>query len=156
MVCSTHLVQLAEVLQCPVVDIGARMNFPTQHALNQSDRRGALLAQADLVVGLDMTDFWGVTNSYRDQLHRTSRPIVKKGAKVVHMTAADQFIRSNYQNFQRFTDVSFEISGDSAATMPSLLEAVKKGAAERQEGGVRSPRQEARRSAAGFLQGGAE
>jgi acetolactate synthase I/II/III large subunit len=121
-----NLVQLAEMLQCPVVDIGARMNFPTQHGLNQSDRRGALLSQADLVVGLDMTDFWGVTHAYRDQLHRTSRPIVKPGAKIVHVTAADQFIRSNYQNFQRFTDVSFEISGDSAATMPFLLEAVKK------------------------------
>jgi thiamine pyrophosphate-dependent acetolactate synthase large subunit-like protein len=121
-----HLVELAEALQCPVVDIGARMNFPTQHALNQSDRRGALLSQADLVVGLDVTDLYGVTHAYRDQLHRTSRPMLKQGTKVVHMTAADQFIRSNYQNFQRFTDVSFEISGDSAATLPFLLEAVKK------------------------------
>jgi acetolactate synthase I/II/III large subunit len=121
-----NLVQLAEILQCPVVDIGARMNFPTQHPLNQSDRRGAVLAQADLVVGLDLTDFWGVTNAYRDQLHRTSRPLLKQGTKTVHVTAADQFIRSNYQNFQRFTDVSFEVSGDSTATMPFLLEAVKK------------------------------
>jgi acetolactate synthase I/II/III large subunit len=102
------------------------MNFPTQHPLNQSDRRGAVLAQADLVVGLDLTDFWGVTNAYRDQLHRTSRPLLKQGTKTVHVTAADQFIRSNYQNFQRFTDVSFEVSGDSTATMPFLLEAVKK------------------------------
>jgi acetolactate synthase-1/2/3 large subunit len=121
-----HLVELAEALQCPVVDIGARMNFPTQHALNQSDRRAALLSQADLVVGLDVTDLYGVTHAYRDQLHRTSRPMLKPGTKVVHVTAADQFIRSNYQNFQRFTDVSFEISGDSAATLPFLLEAVKK------------------------------
>ena len=120
------LVELAEVLQCAVIDVGARMNFPTRHALNQSDRRGPTLSQADLVVGVDMTDFWGVTHGYRDQLHRTSRSILKPGTKTVSLTSADQFIRSNYQNFQRFTEVDFEISGDGAATMPFLVEAVKK------------------------------
>jgi acetolactate synthase-1/2/3 large subunit len=113
-------------LQCAVVDIGSRMNFPNRHGLNQSDRRGAVLAQADLVVGLDMTDFWGVTHGYRDQLHRTSRSLLKPGTKTVAVTSADQFIRSNYQNFQRFTDVDLEISGDGAATLPFLVEAVKK------------------------------
>ncbi len=120
------LVELAEILQCAVIDIGARMNFPTQHGLNQSVRRGAVITQADLVVGLDMTDFWGATHSYRDQLHRSSHSLLKQGAKTVAVTSADQFIRSNYQNFQRFTDVDFEISGDGAATLPFLVEAVKK------------------------------
>ena len=120
------LVELAELLQCAVVDIGGRMNFPTLHGLNQSTRRGAVLRQADLVVGLDMVDFWGVTHGYRDQLHRTSHPLLKAGAKTVSLTASDQFVRSNYQNFQRFAGVDFEVSGDGAATMPVLLEAVKK------------------------------
>src|SRR6202030_1916577 len=121
-----NLVELAEVLQCAVVDMGSRMNFPNRHALNQSDRRGAVISQADLVVGVDMTDFWGATHAYRDQLNRTSRSMLKPGAKTVALTSADQFIRSNFQNFQRFTDVDLEISGDGAATMPFLLEAVKK------------------------------
>ena len=120
------LTELAEVLQCSVVDIGSRMNFPNRHALNQSDRRGAVIAQADLVVGVDMTDFWGATHGYKDQLHRTSRSLLKPGAKTVALTSTDQFIRSNYQNFQRFTEVDFEISGDGAATLPFLVEAVKK------------------------------
>jgi acetolactate synthase-1/2/3 large subunit len=122
----SNLVVLAELLQCSVVDMGARMNFPTRHGLNQSDRRGAVLSQADLVVGLDMTDFWGATHGYRDQLHRSSRSLLKPGTKMVAVTSADQFIRSNYQNFQRFTDVDFEISGDGAATLPFLIEAVRK------------------------------
>ena len=122
----SHLVELADALQCTVVDIGGRMNFPTMHPLNQSDRRGAVLAQADLVVGVDMTDYWGTINAYRDQLHRSARPLLKPGTKTVSLTAADQFLKSNYQNFQRFTGVDFEISGDGAATMPYLVEAVKK------------------------------
>jgi len=120
------LIELAELLQCSIVDIGARTNFPTMHPLNQSDRRAGVLAQADLVVGLDMTDFWGVTNGYRDQLHRSSRPLLKPGTKTVSVTSTGQFIKSNYQNFQRFTEVGMEISGDGAATLPFLIEAVKK------------------------------
>ncbi len=122
----SHLVELAEILQCSVVDIGGRLNFPTQHGLNQSARRGGVLSQADLVVGLDMTDYWGVVHGYRDQLHRSSRPILKPGTKTVSITSFDQFIHANYQNFQRFEDVDLEVSGDGAATMPALIEAVKK------------------------------
>ena len=32
-----HLVELAELLQAPVIDQGGRMNFPTQHPLNMSN-----------------------------------------------------------------------------------------------------------------------
>jgi acetolactate synthase I/II/III large subunit len=121
-----HLVELAEVLQCAVVDIGGRMNFPTQHGLNQSTRRRAVLTQADVVVGLDIVDYWGITHGYRDQLHRTSRPVLKPGTKTVSISSFDQFIHANYQNFQRFQDVDLEVSGDGAATLPALIEAVKK------------------------------
>src|SRR5262249_47164348 len=37
------MVQLAEALQAPVVDICARMNFPWRHPLNQSRRQAALV-----------------------------------------------------------------------------------------------------------------
>ncbi len=121
-----HLVELAEVLQCAVVDIGGRMNFPNQNGLNHSTRRRAVLTQADVLVGLDMTDYWGVVHGYRDQLHRTSRSILKPGAKTVSISSFDQFIHANYQNFQRFEDVDLEVSGDGAATLPALVEAVKK------------------------------
>ena len=119
------LIALAELLQCAVVDTGARMNFPTRHPLNQSDRRGAVLAQADLVIGLDMTDFWGTTHAYIDQLNRSARPLLKAGAKTVSISAADQPTRSNYQNFQRFAAVDLEITGDGATTLPALIQAMK-------------------------------
>ena len=34
----TLLVELAETLQAPVIDQGGRMNFPTRHPLNQTER----------------------------------------------------------------------------------------------------------------------
>src|ERR1700733_13547291 len=47
------LVDLAEALQCSVVDQNGRMNFPTRHPLNQSDRARAAIAEADVILGLD-------------------------------------------------------------------------------------------------------
>ena len=38
-----RLVELAETLQCPVIDEGGLFQFPTQHPLNHSFRRGTLL-----------------------------------------------------------------------------------------------------------------
>src|SRR6266849_5680308 len=48
-----RLVELAEALQAPVIDQGGRMNFPTRHPLNQSDRGRALVADADVILGLE-------------------------------------------------------------------------------------------------------
>ena len=57
------LVELAELLQCPVVDQGARMNFPNTHHLS---RAPGVIAQADVVLGLELSDFWGTVNAWID------------------------------------------------------------------------------------------
>ena len=41
----TRLVELAEALQCAVVDNAGRMNFPSRHPLNQSFSPGAVIPQ---------------------------------------------------------------------------------------------------------------
>ncbi|HTA70184.1 MAG TPA: thiamine pyrophosphate-dependent enzyme [Bryobacteraceae bacterium] len=121
-----HLVELAEVLQAPVIDQAERMNFPTRHALNHTDRSRALIANADVIVGLELTDFWGTVNSYRDQLHRTSKPMTKSGAKLISITSVDLYTKSNYQDFQRFPEVDLAIAADAEATLPALTEEVKR------------------------------
>jgi acetolactate synthase I/II/III large subunit len=120
------LVELAELLQAPVVDMGGRMNFPTRHPLNQSARGRGLVQQADFVLGLELTDFWGSTHEFRDQIERTSKPITKNGVKRVSINSNDLFTRSNYQDFERFEDVDMAITGDGEATLPALIEAVKR------------------------------
>jgi len=118
------LVELAELLQAPVIDQGGRMNFPTRHPLNHSARTRALVADADVILGLELTDFWGTVNSFRDQLERTSHPMSKAGAKLVSITAGDLFTKANYQDAQRFVDVDLAIAADAEATIPSLVEAI--------------------------------
>jgi acetolactate synthase I/II/III large subunit len=120
------LVELAEALQAPVIDQGGRMNFPSRHPLNQSSRGRATITEADVILGLELTDFWGTVNSYRDQLERSSRPITKPGTKLISITAQDLYIRSNYQDFERYPEVDIAMAADAEATLPALIEAVKR------------------------------
>lgn len=120
------LIELAETLQAAVVDVGGRMNFPSRHPLNHSERRAAVIAAADVILGLEVNDFWGSVNAVRDQLHRRVQTTLKPGAKLISITALDLYIRSNYQDFHRFPEVDLAIAADAEATLPSLIEAVKK------------------------------
>lgn len=119
------LVELAEALQAPVIDQNERMNFPSRHPLNQSSSRG-LVGQADLIVGLELTDFWGTVNSFRDQVHKTSRRLTRPGAKLVSITTGDLYLKSNYQDFERFPEVDLAIAADAEETLPALTEAVRR------------------------------
>ena len=107
------IVELAEELQAPVVDIYGRMNFPWRHPLNQTRRQALLVSNADVILGLELTDFWGVT--------RTAQ-----GAKRISITAGDLYMKSNYQDFDRFTPVDLAIAADAEATLPALIEAIRK------------------------------
>ena len=121
-----YLVELAETLQAPVLDQGGRMNFPSRHPLNQSGRGRGLIGEADVILGLELSDFWGTVNSYRDQLERTSRRIPKPGTKLISITAGDLYIRSNYQDFERYPEIDLAMGADAEATLPALTEAVKR------------------------------
>ncbi len=114
------LVELAELLQAPV----SGGKFPSRHPLNQA--AGGLVRNADLIVGLEVADFWGTVNNYRDQLERSSRPLTKPGTKLVSISPTDLYLKSNYQDFQRYTELDMAIAADAEATLPSLIEACKR------------------------------
>jgi len=120
------LIELAETLQAAVIDQGGRMNFPSLHPLNQTQRAAAAVGEADVVVGLEVADFWATVNSLRDQVHRTTRKVTKPGAKLATITTGDLYIRSNYQDFRRMADVDLAIAADGEATLPALIDAVKR------------------------------
>jgi acetolactate synthase I/II/III large subunit len=120
------LVELAETLQAPVIDQAGRMNFPTRHPLNQSSRRGAVVAGADVIMGLEATDFWSALNTMHDQVNRTSRPIMKSDAKLISITTGDLYTKANYQDFYRYAGVDLAMAADAEATLPALIEETKR------------------------------
>src|SRR5918999_2070593 len=122
----TRLVELAEALQAPVVDQHGRMNFPSSHPLNQSESGGPLIANADVILGLELFDFWGTVSAFRDSLHRSSRSRIKPGTRLISITASDLFSKSNFQDFQRYPEVDVAMAADAEATLPALTEAVRR------------------------------
>jgi len=120
-----RLVELAEALNAPVVDVGGRMNFPTTHYLCRSEDKRSLLGQADVVLMLEVADPWGQFNTISDP-HHDFRRLSKPDVKVIHISLGDTLTKANYQDMQRFLPVDLPISGDSQASLPTLTEAVKK------------------------------
>jgi thiamine pyrophosphate-dependent acetolactate synthase large subunit-like protein len=120
-----RLVALAEALQAPVVDLGGRMNFPTNHYLCHNDRRRELVRDADVVLMLEVSDPWGQFNTFSDP-HKRQNWVAKKDVKIISLSMQDLYIRANYQDFQRFQAVDLSINGDAQTSLPVLTEEVKK------------------------------
>ncbi len=119
------LVELAETLQAPVIDKWGRLNFPTRHPLNHSDNARSLVANADVILGLELADFWGTVHTYRDQQVRSSRSATRDGVKLISITAGDLYAKGNMQDLQRYPELDLALQADAEATLPYLIEAVK-------------------------------
>ena len=119
----TRLIELAEALQVPVVNQWDRMNFPSRHPLSSGS---GSLAGADVILGLELVDFWGTVNTMRDQLHRTEHSRIRPDAKLISMGTDDLYMQGNYQDMQRFLEVDLRLAADAETTLPTLTEAVKR------------------------------
>lgn len=108
------IIELAESLQAPVVDIGGRLNFPWLHALNQSFNRNSVFREADVLLALEVQDLEGVAGAARK-------------AKRISISSYDYYLKSNYQAFQSLPQVELAIAGDAEATLPALTAAVRSG-----------------------------
>jgi acetolactate synthase I/II/III large subunit len=122
------LVELAETLQAPVIDQGGRMNFPNSHYLKQNARGAALISNADVIIGLELSDYWATVNRFVDNgldgigINET---VIKPGTKLIGISSVGLVTKSNYQDFQRFQSLDVDMAGDAEASLPALLEAVK-------------------------------
>jgi acetolactate synthase I/II/III large subunit len=119
------LVQLAEALQAQVIDQGGRMNFPRTHYLS---RPLTAVNNADVIIGLELTDFWATVNAWIDNGEHgkginTAR--TKPDTKLISISSVDLNTKANYQDFQRFQVVDVHMAADAETTLPALIEAVK-------------------------------
>jgi acetolactate synthase-1/2/3 large subunit len=108
-----RLVELAELLQAAVIDRGGRMNFPKRHPLNQSfvENTRQLTNDADVILGLE-ANMAGMVNTTK--------------AHTISIGADDAFTNGNYQEIGRYGPVDLFMGGDAEASLPKLIEAVKK------------------------------
>jgi len=123
------LVELAEALQAPVIDQKGRMNFPNTHHLAQNARSRALIGEADVILGLELSDYWNTVNAFIDNGEIDGTGLqeshIKPTAKLISVSSVLLNTKSNYQDFQRLQVVDIEMAADAEATLPALIEAVK-------------------------------
>jgi thiamine pyrophosphate-dependent acetolactate synthase large subunit-like protein len=119
------LVKLAESLNAPVVDLLGRMNFPTNHYLNHTSLQAKLLAQADVIVALEVGDVWALTGNVPDTIHRPSQRRAKSDVKVISISTAYLYGKSNMQDAERYFAPTLPIAADAEASLPGLLHAVQ-------------------------------
>ncbi|OLD16738.1 MAG: hypothetical protein AUJ01_10025 [Acidobacteria bacterium 13_1_40CM_3_65_5] len=108
----TLLVELAELLQAPVNGGGDRVNFPSRHPL-AGNGSGA----ADVILNLEVQGGGGpgfVVGA------RTAT------AKTINISSLSLYIKSNLQDFQHMADADIDIAADSEATLPMLVEEVRR------------------------------
>ncbi len=118
------MVELAELLQAPVQDRRFRMNFPSNHPLYG----GGNVATADVIMGLEVPDFWSMTHTQTpiNRMGMESRSIIKPGTRLITIYSGDLAEKSNYQDLGRYAEVDLAIAADAEATLPALIEACKK------------------------------
>ncbi len=123
------LARLAESLAAPVVDLAARFNFPSTHELDATED-ASLLADADVVLAVDLTDPHGALLRYAPGSSR------RGGARVVSLSVADLGVRSWTADYQRLEPVDLALVGESRIALPELADLV----AERVRGRDRADR----------------
>ena len=84
-----------------------------------------LVSQADLLLELEPGDPVNVSNGRTPE--GALRPLMPPDGKRVTISSIDLFMKSNYQDFQRYPpDIDLAIAADAEATLPALVEAVKR------------------------------
>ncbi|MGH2374271.1 MAG: thiamine pyrophosphate-binding protein [bacterium] len=123
----TALVELAEILAAPVIDLygHGRFNFPNTHPLDLTGADAEMLVSADVILALDVMDLYG-TLSRTDRTTRRAEPIVSTAAKVIHITLADLSTRSWVADYQRITSVDVPILADTSLALPALVERLRR------------------------------
>jgi acetolactate synthase I/II/III large subunit len=121
-----RLVQLAELLQAPVVDERTRMNMPSRHPLNHSQRGAAMIRQADVILALEPMDLFGTLNNVDDLIGRPAQPKIRAGVKVIVLGTTDTNIKPNMGEYERYQAADVGIAGDAESSLPWLIQAVEK------------------------------
>lgn len=110
------LAGISEAVGAPLIDGGARMNVATDHPMDMTGAEDEALRDADVLLGVEMTDMAG-------WLARASalRPGGGRPA-VIHISMADALVGSWTSDYQRLPTVDVPILSDAGVALRLLME----------------------------------
>jgi acetolactate synthase-1/2/3 large subunit len=114
----SHLIELAEIVSAPVVDVNSRLNFPNRHPLSLS-LVDDVFRDADLVLCLDVRN-WERVTSRLDKTTRAATDLVPANCRWIDLGFADIEISSWTMDYQRFRKADLRILADTLTAIPQL------------------------------------
>ena len=113
------LIELAELLAVPVVDKGARFNFPSVHPLDVTDGAREILQKTDFILALDVADLFGSLTSVSKQT-RESEYVTSAGVKIASISMNDMLVHSWANDFQALQAIDIPMTADTSIAVPEL------------------------------------
>ncbi|MBM4261062.1 MAG: thiamine pyrophosphate-binding protein [Deltaproteobacteria bacterium] len=113
------LIELAELLAIPVVDKGARFNFPSTHPLDVTDGSRDIMSKADFILALDVADLFGSLTTVSKQTRNTEY-ITGAGVKIASISMNDMLVHSWANDFQALQAIDNPMCADTAVAIPEL------------------------------------
>ena len=113
------LIELAELLGCPVVDKGARFNFPSVHPLDATDGAREILQKADVILALDVGDLFGSLTTVSKQT-RNCEYITSSAVKIIAISMNDMLVHSWANDYQALQAIDVPMTADTAVAVPEL------------------------------------
>ena len=102
------------------------MNFPTRHPLATSRPSLTPMRRDPEPGNAGSVEPHCITQTGLNRFGMESHPTTKPGAKLINISAVELNHKSNYQDFGRYLEADFNITGDAEATLPALIEEVKR------------------------------
>ena len=116
------LIQLAEGLGAPVIDLGARHNFPNTHWADLSEDRSAALANADLVACFDVRDVTWSTSEIQLATHGSTR-LVSPQCRILSI-GLDAALHRGFNDPQGLTGAEPMLTADTSVALPAIAQRV--------------------------------
>lgn len=120
----TAAVELAETLGSAVVDAEGRFGFPNTHPLDLTTVRERALADADVVLALDVPSL-GVPLGPSVRERGALQLATPRGAKTIHITLLDQERQNWVTDNQWLLPVAIPIAADTSQAIPLLTAALR-------------------------------
>ncbi len=122
----TELVGFAEDIAAAVVDMHGRVNMPNRHPQNLSFGSGEALAEADVVISLDVGDLHRALNELdRDSRDRAKKPRIAPGTKVIDIGLSELRLSKWAEDLGDFQPVTLSIVADTRLALPELRRLVR-------------------------------
>jgi len=114
------LIELAELLAIPVVDKGARFNFPSVHSLDVTDGARELLQRADVILALDVADLFGSLTTVSKQT-RNCEYVSSPAVKIISISMNDMLVHSWANDYQALQAVDVPMTANTSVAVPELI-----------------------------------